>query len=49
MFDSSIKELYAKNKDKYQFILRGGKDLQNALFKLLKNVWLTEQQSPQKI
>ena len=47
MFDHSIKELYEKNKHKYQFILRGGKDLHDTLFKLLEQVWLTEQKPEQ--
>ena len=47
MLDRSIKDLYRKNKDKYQFILRGGKDLLNSLFALSGQVWLSEQKPEQ--
>ena len=43
MFEESLNILRIKNKDKYRFILHGGKDLKLALFKLFKIVWCTEQ------
>ena len=47
IFDNSLNILRKKNKDKYKFILHGGKDLKLALFKLFKIVWCTEQKPEQ--
>ena len=47
MFNNSLVELYKKNKEKYQFVLRGGKDLHDAVFKLFEQVWITEKKPEQ--
>ena len=47
MFDNSLNIINKKNKDKYKFILQGGKDLKLALFKLFEIVWCTEQKPEQ--
>ena len=33
-FENSLKELKQKNKNKYEFILKGGNDFKEALYKL---------------
>ena len=47
MFDHSLEILKKKNKDKYKFILKGGRDLKLALFKLFNMVWCSEQKPDQ--
>ena len=47
MFDKSLDILRIRNKDKYKFIIHGGKDLKLALFKLFNIVWCTEQKPDQ--
>ena len=47
MFDASLDELAKKNKEKYAFILNGGIDLKDALFKLFSTVWDTEERPDQ--
>ena len=47
IFENSLKELKKKNKKKYEFILKGGKDFQEALFKLCSMVWGSEEKPDQ--
>ena len=47
IFENSLKEIEKKNKKKYEFILNGGDDLKNALFKLCCIVWKTEDKPEQ--
>ena len=47
IFENSLKEIEKKNKKKYEFILNGGDDLKNALFKLCCMVWKTEDKPEQ--
>lgn len=42
IFEDSLKELSKKNKQKYEFILKAGKDYKEALFKLCDLVWEAE-------
>ena len=42
MLDKTLEELKRKGGGKYDFILKGGKSLKNALFKLYKTVWNEE-------
>ena len=47
IFENSLKELKKKNKDKYEFILKGGNDFKEALFKLCGLVWGSEEKPDQ--
>ena len=42
IFNKSLEELWKNKKRKYEFILRGGYSLKNALYHLFKKVWETE-------
>ena len=41
-FENSLKELKKKNKNKNEFILKGGNDFKEALYKLYGLVWESE-------
>ena len=45
ILENSLKELSKKNKQKYEFILKAGKDFKEALFKLCNVVWDSEEKS----
>ena len=47
IFENSLKDLKKKNKDKYEFILKGGNDFKEALFKLCGLVWGSEEKPDQ--
>ena len=47
VFENSMKELQKKNKEKYAFILKGGNDFKQALFKLFSLVWHLEEKPDQ--
>ena len=47
IFESSLKDLKLKNKEKYEFILKGGQDLKHALFTLFNLVWKCEEKPEQ--
>ena len=42
MYTKTLKELSQKNGTKYEFILKGGRELKQALFFLYKKVWSNE-------
>ena len=44
-FEAALRAVERKHKDKYKFILNGGKSLQNAIFSLFATVW-KEEKSP---
>ena len=43
MFDKAINEMSKKKSEKYRFILKSGNSYKNALVKLFKSVWSTEE------
>ena len=47
IFEKSLKDLKVKKKEKYEFILNGGKDLKSALFNLFDLVWKCEEKPEQ--
>ena len=47
VFENSMKELEKKNKEKYAFILKGGNDFKQALYKLFSLVWNLEEKPDQ--
>ena len=41
-FETALRNVEKKHKEKYKFILNGGKSLQNAVFSLFFSVWKNE-------
>ena len=42
MFNTALKEVWQKKREKYEFLVKGGSDMKNALFTLFRKVWAEE-------